>query len=349
MMSLTLQFHFSTRSYVLLRDNRFYRPVQCYTTGDFRAVCPPFLGGIFALMQTPTLYQSTPYAPATWGKHTLAWGSRTYVMGILNITPDSFSRDGLLLDQLSREEVVQLAVERAQRMVAEGAQLIDVGGESTRPSTAGEAPLSAEVERERVVPVIEALVAALPPSVIISIDTYKASTAAAALDAGATLVNDVWGLHADPELAALVAERGVPIVLMSNLRGQQRREPVADVTRRLANSIELALAAGIPWEHLILDPGFGFGLAGAENLRVLNRLSELRALGRPLLVGTSRKSHIGLVLGTPVEDRLEGTAATVTLAIAGGADIVRVHDVRQMARVVKMADAVVRGWQEAAQ
>jgi dihydropteroate synthase len=136
---------------------------------------------------------------------------------------------------------------------------------------------------------------------------------------------------------------------MSNLRGQPRREPVADVTRRLANSIELALAAGIPWEHLILDPGFGFGLAGAENLRVLNRLSELRALGRPLLVGTSRKSHIGLVLGTPVEDRLEGTAATVTLAIAGGADIVRVHDVRQMARVVKMADAVVRGWQEAAQ
>jgi dihydropteroate synthase len=286
------------------------------------------------------------YAPATWGSPSLDWGTQTYVMGILNITPDSFSRDGLLLEQLSRQEVVQLAVERAQQMVADGAQLIDVGGESTRPSTAGMEPLSAEIESARVVPVIAALTAQLPDSVIISIDTYKASTAAAALDAGATLVNDVWGLHADPEMAALLAERGVPVVLMSNLRGQPRHEPVADVLRRLASSIELALAAGIPWDHLILDPGLGFGLAGRENLQVLNRLSELSALGRPVLVGTSRKAHIGLVLGTPVEDRLEGTAATVTLAIANGADIVRVHDVWQMARVAKMADAVVRGWHE---
>lgn len=290
---------------------------------------------------------STP-ATTAWGRHRLVWGARTHVMGIVNVTPDSFSRDGLAFDGLARDDVVRAAVQQAARMVAEGAGLIDVGGESTRPSTAGEEPLPAAVEQERVVPVIAALRAALPAHAIISIDTYKASTAAAALDAGADLVNDVWGLRADPEMAALVASRQVPVVLMSNLRGAQRFEPMADVTRALAASVELALAAGIPWDHLILDPGFGFGLRGAENLTVLRRLAELRAFGRPLLVGTSRKSHLGLVLGTPVEDRLEGTAATVAIAIANGADIVRVHDVKQMARVATMADAVVRGWEEGA-
>ena len=286
----------------------------------------------------------TSPSPTIWGRHTLTWGARTYVMGIVNVTPDSFSRDGLVFEGMSAAEVVRSAVEKAHRMVADGAELIDVGGESTRPSTISEPPLPAEIERERVVPVIAALRTELPPGVIISIDTYKAVTAAAALDAGADLVNDVWGLRADPELAGLVASRGVPVVLMSNLRNTERHEPVADVTRALAASIERALAAGIPWDHLILDPGFGFGLQGEENLRVLARLAELRAFGRPLLVGTSRKAHIGLVLGTPVADRLEGTAATVALAIANGADIVRVHDVRQIARVAKMADAVVRGF-----
>lgn len=289
-------------------------------------------------------YQADAYAPAVWGSYTLAWGSHTYIMGILNITPDSFSRDGMLLEGMDRDAVVRAVVAKAQRMVEEGAELLDIGGESTRPSTAQEPPLSAEVERERVVPVIEALAETLPASVILSIDTYKASTAAAALDAGASIVNDVWGLRADPEMAALVAERHVPVVLMSNLRGQPRRDPLSDVMRQLAGSIEIALKAGIPWEHIIVDPGFGFGLVADENLRVLSRLGELRALGRPMLVGTSRKSHIGLVLGTPVEDRIEGTAATVALSIAQGADIVRVHDVRQMARVARMADAVVRGW-----
>jgi dihydropteroate synthase len=288
---------------------------------------------------------TTP-APTAWGRHRLAWGARTYVMGIVNVTPDSFSRDGLAFAGMSRDEVVRAAVEKATRMVAEGADLIDVGGESTRPSTVGEEPVPAGVERERVIPVIAALRAALPERALISIDTYKASTAAAALDAGADLVNDVWGLRADPEMGALVAARGVPVVLMSNLRGAERHEPLADVARALSLSVERALAAGIPWGHLILDPGFGFGLHGADNLIVLRRLAELRAFGRPLLAGTSRKSHIGLVLGTPVEDRLEGTAATVALAIANGADIVRVHDVKQMARVAKMADAVVRGWRE---
>ncbi|MEO7003737.1 MAG: dihydropteroate synthase [Ktedonobacterales bacterium] len=283
-------------------------------------------------------------APTRWGRYSLEWGQRTYIMGIVNVTPDSFSRDGIAAEGLAQAAIVELAVEKGLRMVAEGADMLDIGGESTRPSTEGAEPLPAEVERERVLPVITALAEALPPHVPISIDTYKASVAEAALDAGAALINDIWGLRADAAMAPLVAQRRVPIVAMSNLRGQPRHEPLADVTRALAESLRRALDAGILWDNIILDPGFGFGLVGEENLRVLALLGELRALGRPLLVGTSRKSHIGLVLGTPVEDRLEGTAATVALAIAQGADIVRVHDVRQMARVVHMSDAVVRGW-----
>jgi len=289
----------------------------------------------------------SPLAPTAWGRHRLEWGRHTYIMGILNITPDSFSHDGLAPEGADRERVVAAAVEQARQMVADGADMLDIGGESTRPVTEGAAPLAEEIERARVIPVIQALAAALPPEVILSIDTYKASVARAALDAGATLVNDIWGLRADPGMARLVAERGVPVILMSNVRGQPRRDPLSDVTRQLAGSLQMALDAGIAWEKIILDPGFGFGLAGAENLSVLARLGELRALGRPILSGTSRKSHIGLALGTQVEDRLEGTAATVALSIAQGADIVRVHDVKQMARVARMADAVVRGWSEA--
>ncbi len=291
-------------------------------------------------------HQPLTPAPTTWGRHTLAWGSRTYIMGILNITPDSFSRDGLAYEGRTQAEITRDAVEKGLRMVEEGADLLDIGGESTRPSTVSEPPLPAAEEMARVLPVVEALAAAVPPHVILSIDTYKASVAAAALDAGAHLVNDIWGLQADPEMGPLVAARGVPVILMSNLRSQTRHDPLGDVARQLARCLQTALDAGIDWDRTILDPGFGFGLAGAENLRVLARLGELRALGRPLLSATSRKSHIGLVLGTPVNDRVEGTAATVTLSIAQGADIVRVHDVRQMARVARMADAVVRGWRE---
>jgi dihydropteroate synthase len=282
--------------------------------------------------------------PTDWNARRLTWGERTYVMGILNITPDSFSRDGLALQELTPEAVVSRAVERGLAMVGAGADMLDIGGESTRPATEGEEPLSAETERQRVVPVIEALAAALPVHILISIDTYKASVAEAALDAGAHIVNDVWGLRADPDLAALVAARGVPVVLMSNLRGQPRRDPLSDVARQLSGSMDLALSAGVVWDRIILDPGFGFGLRGEENLEVLARLGRLRGLGRPLLVGVSRKAHIGLVLDSPVDDRVEGTAAEVALAIAQGADIVRVHDVMEMARVARVADAVARGW-----
>ena len=289
---------------------------------------------------------NTRYAPTAIGGAMFEWGAKTYIMGILNVTPDSFSRDGVVTEGLPRSEITRLAVLKATRMVEDGADMIDVGGESTRPATTSAEPLPAEVELERVMPVIEALVATLPPHIPISIDTYKARVADAALRAGAALVNDIWGLRADPEMAAVVAERAAPVVLMSNLRGSARHDPLSDVTRALAGSIQIALDAGIAWDKIVLDPGFGFGLLGADNLRVLARLGALRALGRPLLVGTSRKSHIGLVLNTPVEDRLEGTAATVALSIAQGADIVRVHDVRQMARVARMSDAVVRGWRD---
>jgi dihydropteroate synthase len=282
--------------------------------------------------------------PTVWGERRLIWGERTYVMGILNITPDSFSRDGLALAELTPAQVASAAVERAQAMVAAGADMLDVGGESTRPATVGEAPLSVDIERARVVPVIEALAAALPPHILISVDTYKAAVAEAALDAGAHIVNDIWGLRADSALAHVVAEREVPVVLMSNLRGQPRRDPLSDVARQLSGSLDVALGAGIEWTRIILDPGFGFGLHAEENLEVLARLGELRSLGRPLLAGVSRKSHIGLVLDALVDDRVEGTAAEVALSIAQGADIVRVHDVRQMARVTKVSDAVVRGW-----
>jgi len=263
-------------------------------------------------------------------------------MGIINVTPDSFSGDGLLenTDRRSRDEVIHDAVTLALQWVNEGPVIIDVGGESTRP---GASTLSLEQELGRVIPVIRALSSALPAEIIISIDTYKAEVARQALDAGASLVNDIWALRADPLMAALVSERRVPIILMANMRGYQKHEIVSDVTRFLAGSIDLALSTGIPWDHLIVDPGIGFGTTPVENLTLLRRLGELRALGRPILLGTSRKSTIGLVLGgLPADERLEGTAATVALGIAQGVDIVRVHDVHEMMRVVKVADAVVR-------
>lgn len=276
----------------------------------------------------------------TWGRWHLDWGQRTYVMGIINATPDSFSGDGVLGADLDAQQVQARALEQACAFVGEGATLIDVGGESTRPSFT---PLSLEEELSRVIPVVQHLAAHLPPEVIISIDTYKAEVARQALDAGASMVNDIWGLQRDPAMAALLAEREVPVVIMANMRGYAKQEIVSDVLRFLARSIDLALAAGVAWNRIIIDPGIGFGTTAEENLTLLRRLGELRALGRPVLLGTSRKSTIGLVLGNvPPQERLEGTAATVALGIAQGVDIVRVHDVREMIRVVRMSDAIVR-------
>jgi len=279
--------------------------------------------------------------PTTWANHRLEWGQQTYVMGIINVTPDSFSGDGIVEETLTPDEIVARAVEQAKHYVAEGAALIDVGGESTRPDFA---PISVEEELARVMPVVKALHASLPGEVLISIDTYKAEVARQALDAGACIVNDIWALRRDPAMAALVSERAVPVILMANMRGYQKHEIVSDVVRFLAQSIDLALSAGVAWERIIIDPGIGFGTTPQENLTLLSRLGELRALGRPILLGTSRKSTIGLVLGgLPPSERVEGTAATVALGIAQGADIVRVHDVHEMVRVVKMCDAILRG------
>ena len=287
-----------------------------------------------------------------WGRWEFLWGQRTYVMGIINVTPDSFSGDGLGDD-------VEAAVAQGVRFVQEGADLLDVGGESSRPvaSARVEASVSGGVAREaervpaeeelrRVIPVIERLSRLVEAP--ISVDTAKARVAEAALRAGASMVNDVSGLRRDPALARVAANAGVPLVLMHNQLGAQggvrKGDVVARVMEGLAWSRDLALEQGVPQERLLLDPGFGFGKTPQENLQMLRRLGELRRLGCPLLVGTSRKSTLGRVLGLPVEERVEGTAATVAIAIAQGVDVVRVHDVKAMVRVARMSDAIVRGW-----
>ncbi|MEK7215835.1 MAG: dihydropteroate synthase [Chloroflexota bacterium] len=258
------------------------------------------------------------------------WGRRTYVMGILNITPDSFSGDGLPGD-------VEAVVAQARRFVAEGADILDIGGESTRP---GHAPVGVEEELRRVVPVVAAVRRAV--SVPISIDSSKAPVAEAALDAGADMVNDQWGLLRDPALGRLAAARGAPIILMHNQTGAEYRDMLPDIVTSLARSCELALMAGVSQENIVVDPGFGFGKTWEQNLEVLRRLDELQVLGRPILIGTSRKSMIGRVLDLPPDQRVEGTAATVAVGIVKGADIVRVHDVLAMARVARMTDAIIR-------
>ncbi|MDP9375295.1 MAG: dihydropteroate synthase [Chloroflexota bacterium] len=273
-----------------------------------------------------------PLPPTRCGATSLAWGGKTYIMAILNATPDSFSGDGLAGD-------LPAAVAHGVAAVADGADLLDIGGESTRR---GAAPVGAGEEIARVVPLIRALAGRV--RVPISIDTSKAAVAEAALAAGAAMVNDVRGLTADPDLAVVVARAGAAVVVMHDLPADGRGDLLTSIVRELARRLDRALAAGIAWEQLIVDPGFGFGKGPRENLELLRRLGELRALGRPILAGTSRKGTIGRVLGLPPQERVEGTAATVALAIAGGADLVRVHDVRAMARVARMADAVVRGF-----
>ena len=258
------------------------------------------------------------------------WSHRTAVMGIVNVTPDSFSGDGL-------DGQIEAIIARGRAMAAAGADIIDVGGESTRP---GHTPVSVDEELRRVIPAVRALAAAI--DVPISIDTSKAAVAEAALAAGARIVNDVRGLVGDPEMASVAARANVPVVIMHDQKIADAAHLLPDIVRELARRIDHALTAGVAWEHIISDPGFGFGKTPDLNLILLRRLRELTVLGRPILVGTSRKSMIGHVLGTEPADRVEGTAATVALAIANGADIVRVHDVAQMVRVARMTDAVVR-------
>ena len=269
------------------------------------------------------------------------WGKRTYVVGIINMSPESFSGDGIAN--------VDSAVEQARRFVSEGADILDVGGESTRP---GLASISASEEINRAIPIIERLSREI--EVPISIDTSKLEVAERALKAGAAMLNDQWGLKKEPRLAKLAAKKGVPIVLMSNQRDKGGYDATAgrdtalyedvmgEVISTLRQGIVSAIEAGVSPENIIVDPGIGFGKTWQQDLEIVRRLRELKELGRPILIGTSRKSLIKMVLNLPATERVEGTAATVAISIANGADMVRVHDVRQMVRVCRMADAIVR-------
>jgi dihydropteroate synthase len=311
------------------------------------------------LKQALQCLQPTPPGSLTLADLVCRWGQRTYVMGILNVTPDSFSGDGLLGNSSTDVSPVENAIRQGLAMVEAGADILDIGGESSRP---GSRPVDEATELERVMPVIRGLraVSAVP----LSVDTTKARVAAAALDAGANLVNDISGLQGDPAMAPLLAQRGAPVVIMhrrttpttalkvGELGGhftaaqstnlQALDTLMADVVRDLRCYVEQALQAGIAFERIIIDPGIGFGKARAENLYLINHLDELRSLGLPILLGPSRKAFIGYTLGLPVNERIEGTAAAVTVGILRGADIIRVHDVAQMARVARMTDSLVR-------
>jgi len=271
--------------------------------------------------------------PATcFGKHEIRWGEKTYVMGICNLSPDSFSGDGIGPD-------VDAAVAPAVRLGAERADIIDGGGESTRPGTKPSDDIQQELDL--VLPAIRAISAAV--SVPVSIDSYKSGVAMEALKAGASIVNDIWGLKYDPRLANVAADAGAPIIHMANERDAPPKAGIlAKVMADLEYGIRTAEAAGIPPENIIVDPGCGFGKTLEQNLELVNRLGELKRFNKPILLGTSRKSMIGNVLDLPPEDRLEGNLAITAIGIANGADIVRVHDVKETVRVCRMSDAIVR-------
>lgn len=264
------------------------------------------------------------------GPAVLQFGRRTFVMGIINMAPDSFAGDGLGGDAAAAEA-------RGTMFQQDGVDLLDVGGRSTRPG----APLvGAAEEIRRIIPAIKRLVRL---GLLVSVDTSSATVAAAALDEGAALVNDVTALRGDPAMGPLVARAGVPIVLMDQDDRSAAADVVAATVMFLRERIRAARALGIDESQILVDPGYGFGLTIAQNMQILRRLRDLTALGRPILIGTSRKGSIGKVLNLPVHERVEGTAATVAVAIMNGADVIRVHDVRAMVRVARMADAIARG------
>lgn len=260
----------------------------------------------------------------------LRLGERTLIMGILNVTPDSFSDGGRYFN-------LDDAIAQAERMVDEGVDILDIGAESTRP---GHFEVSAEEEWQRLEPIVKALLERV--KVPLSIDTYKASVAAKVLEAGAHIINDVWGLQKDPDMARVVGEYRAPVIVMHNQSGAAYHHLMGDILAFLRQSIELAEAHGLAGDQIIVDPGIGFGKTTEQNLEVMSRLAEFKSLGHPLLLGTSRKSMIGKTLNLNVEDRLEGTLATSVLGVSAGVDIVRVHDVRENRRAVQMADAIVR-------
>ena len=259
----------------------------------------------------------------------LDFKKETFIMGILNVTPDSFSDGG-------KYNSVELAVQHAKEMVANGAKIIDIGGESTRP---GYTPISDEEEIARVVPVIKALRNEVPA--ILSIDTYKSAVARAAIDAGAHMINDIWGAKADPTIAKVAAELNVPIILMHNRKDKSYTNFYADFIADLQESLRIVKEAGVPDQHIILDPGIGFVKNLQQSIETMERLDELVAIGYPVLLATSRKRMIGTILNLPLEERVEGTAATCAYGVMKGCNIMRVHDVKEVARTVKMIDALM--------
>jgi dihydropteroate synthase len=278
----------------------------------------------------------------------LRWGERTYVMGIINVTPDSFSGDGLAPDGRDVDAVVRAALEQATEFVEAGADILDVGAESSRPahSYGKHPPVSVQAEAAMAVPTVAALAEAFEGRALVSIDTIKGEVARQALAAGASIVNDVWAGRNDPTTMTAAADAGAHLVLMHNKEVAEYPDGVfEEVVAWLTDAINDALGCGVPREHLIVDPGIGFGKTPDHSIELLHRLGELKAAlgGLPLLVGTSRKRFIGELLGgAPPEDRLEGTAASVALAIAQGADVVRVHDVEAMVQTVRVADGIAR-------
>jgi dihydropteroate synthase len=263
------------------------------------------------------------------GQYTLDYGNKTLIMGILNVTPDSFSDGG-------KYSNVENAVQYARQMIEDGADILDIGGESTRP---GYEPISDEEEISRVLPSIEAITKEL--HIPISIDTYKSEVAKKAVDAGAVIINDIWGAKADPEIADVAAETGVPIILMHNRNERNYTNFIRDVLNDLYESITIAKKAGVKDDQIILDPGIGFAKDLTENLEMMRHLDTLVSLGYPVLLGTSKKSMIGGVLDLPVSERTEGTGATVCFGIQQGCQIVRIHDVKEMSRTAKMMDALM--------
>ena len=266
-------------------------------------------------------------------------GSKTLIMGVINATPDSFSGDGIDID-------VDAALMRANHFVKNGVDLIDVGGESSRPPSIykGVKPISVQDEIDRVVPIIETITSEL--DVRVSVDTFKSKVALEAIKKGASIVNDIWSFEKDADMANVVKNADVDVILMHNTDNPKYGDVVEDCIRELKRVVDRAVKFGVKKDRIIIDPGIGFAKTPTQNLEILRRLSEFKVLGFPILVGTSRKSTIGAVLGLPVDQRLEGTAATVAICITKGADIVRVHDVAEMSRVVKMSDAIVRGWSD---
>jgi dihydropteroate synthase len=272
----------------------------------------------------------------TWRNYSFDFSKKTYIMGVLNVTPDSFSDGGLYFD-------ISAAIEKAHRIAEEGADIIDIGGESTRP---GSEQITIEEELKRIIPVIEALAGEI--SIPISIDTYKSEIARRALDAGASIVNDISGLRFDPKMPEVVSQNNVPVVIM-HIKGTPRdmqQNPqyealIPEIMDYLRTGITIARKAGIPDDKIVIDPGIGFGKTYEDNLKIIHDLHEFSFFRKPILIGPSRKAFLGKILGdVPVTDRLEGTAAAVSVSIMNGANIIRVHDVKEMVKVAKVADAI---------